>query len=134
LFKKIIAVSLAGILISMALGSQSIYAGTKEAKDTQLEKIRAGIYKLGVGKEARIEVKLRDKTALKGYISQVSEDSFTVTDLETEASSVVTYPNVTQVKGHNLTTRTKVIIGVAIAVGVGIFLYLIRGAFCDGQC
>jgi hypothetical protein len=134
LFKKIIAVGLAGILISMALGTQSIYAGTKEAKDTQLEKIRAGIYKLGVGKDARIEVKLRDKTALKGYISQVSEDSFTVTDLETEASSVVTYPNVTQVKGHNLTTRTKVIIGVAIAVGVGIFLYMIRGAFCDGQC
>ena len=126
MFKKTIAVGIAGILTSMALGVESIYAGTKEGNDVQSEKIRAGIYKLGIGKEARVEVKLRDKTELQGYISEVSEDSFTVTDLKTEASSVVAYPNVRQVKGHNLTTRTKIIIGVAIAVGVGIALYFIR--------
>jgi hypothetical protein len=128
LFKKMVAVGIAGILISMALGIESIYAGTKGGKDTQPEKIRAGIYKLGMGKDARVKVKLRDKTELQGYISEVSEDSFTVTDLKTEASSVVAYPNVRQVKGHNLTTRTKIIIGVAIAVGVGIALYFIRVA------
>jgi hypothetical protein len=128
LLKKMIAVSIAGILISMALGIESIYAGTKEGKDVQSEKIRVGIYKLGIGKDARVEVKLRDKTELQGYISEVSEDSFTVTDLKTEASRVVAYPNVRQVKGHNLTTRTKIIIGVAIAAGVGIALYFIRAA------
>jgi hypothetical protein len=128
LLKKTIAVGIAGILISMALGIESIYAGTKEGKDVQSEKIRAGIYRLGIGKDARVEVKLRDKTELQGYISEVSEDSFTVTDLKTEASRVVTYPNVRQVKGHNLTTRTKILIGVAIAVGVSIMLYFIREA------
>jgi hypothetical protein len=126
LFKKTIAVGIAGILIFMALGIESTYAGTKAGKDTQPEKIRAGIYKLGLGKDARVEVKLRDKTALQGYISEANEDSFTVTDLKTEASTVVAYPNVRQVKGHNLTTRTKIMIGVAIAVGVGIALYFIR--------
>jgi hypothetical protein len=128
LLKKTIAVGIAGILISMALGIESIYARTKEGKDVESEKIRAGIYKLGIGKDARVVVKLRDKTELQGYISEVSEDFFTVTDLKTEASSVVAYPNVRQVKGHNLTTRTKIIIGVAIAVGVGIVLYFIREA------
>ena len=128
MLKKTIAVGIAGILISMALGIESIYAGTKEGKDVQSEKIRAGIYKLGIGKDARVEVKLRDKTELQGYISEVSEDSFTVTDLKTEASSVVAYPNVRQVKGHNLTTRTKIMIGIAIAVGLGIVLYFIREA------
>lgn len=132
--RKTIALGIAAILLSMALGIQPIYAGTKEEKEVQSEKIRTGISKLGVGKDARIEVKLRDKTQLKGYISEVRDESFTITDLKTEASSIVAYPDVTQVKGHNLTTRTKVMIGVAIAVGVGIFLYLIRGAFCDGQC
>jgi hypothetical protein len=128
LLKKTIAVGIAGILISMALGIESIYARTKEGKDVESGKIRAGIYKLGIGKDARVVVKLRDKTELQGYISEVSEDFFTVTDLKTEASSVVAYPNVGQVKGHNLTTRTKIIIGVAIAVGVGIVLYFIREA------
>jgi hypothetical protein len=128
LFKKTIAVGIAGILISMALGIESIYAGTKAGKEVQLEKIRADIYKLGIGKDARVEVKLRDKTKLQGYISEVSENSFTVTDLKTEVSSVVAYPNVRQVKGHNLTTRTKILIGVAIAAGVGIALFYIRTA------
>ena len=73
-------------------------------------------------------MKLRDKTELQGYISEVSEDSFTVTDLKTETSSVVAYPNVRQVNGHNLTTRTKILIGVAIAVGIGIVLYYINVA------
>jgi hypothetical protein len=126
--KKTLAACIAGILIFMAPGIESIYAGTKEGKEVQSEKIRAGIYKLGIGKDARVEVKLRDKTQLQGYLSEVSEDSFTVTDLKTEASTVVAYPNVRQVKGHNLTTRTKILIGVAIAVGVGIVLYFIRTA------
>jgi hypothetical protein len=124
--KKTIAVAIAGILISLMLGIEPIYAGTKEGKEGQSEKIRAGIYKLGVGRDARVEVKLRDKTKLQGYISAVSEDSFTITDLKTEASSVVAYPSVRQVKGHNLTTRTKILIGVAIAIGIGIMLYYIR--------
>jgi hypothetical protein len=128
LFKKTIALGIAGILISMALGIESISAGTKEGKEAQSEKIRADIYKLGIGKDARVEVKLRDKTELQGYISEVSEHSFTVTDLKTEASSVVAYPNVRQVKGHNLTTRTKILIGVGIAVGVGIVLFFIHKA------
>jgi hypothetical protein len=128
MFKKTIAAGIAGILLSMAPGIEPIYAGTKEGKEVQSEKIRAGIYKLGIGKDARVQVKLRDKTQLQGYLSAVSEDSFTVTDLKTEASTVVAYPNVRQVKGHNLTTRTKIMIGVAIAVGVGIVLYFIRAA------
>lgn len=128
MFKKMVAVGIAGILISMAFGIESIYAGTKEGRETQSEKVRVGIYKLGIGKDARVKVKLRDKTELQGYISEVSEDSFTVTDLKTETSSVVAYPNVRQVKGHNLTTRTKILIGVAIAVGIGIVLYYINVA------
>ena len=123
------------MLISVTLGLQSVSANTKTDPRTELtEKTRAGIQKLGVGKEARVEVKLQDKTKLKGYVSEAGETSFTITDPVTDASSVIPYATVTQVKGHNLTTRTKIIIGVAIAVVAGIILYSIRGAFCDGQC
>jgi hypothetical protein len=133
--RKTVTLAIAGLLISMTFGLQSVSANTKVEPRTELtEKTRAGIHKLGVGKEARVEVKLQDKTKLKGYISEAGEISFTITDPITDASSVVPYATVTQVKGHNLTTRTKIIIGVAIAVVAGIILYSIRGAFCDGQC
>jgi len=91
-----------------------------------------GIAKLGAGQSSRVSLKLRDKTRVAGYISEVGDDSFDVTDPESGARTTVAYPDVVQVKGNNLSTRTKVIIGVAIAVGVAITLYLVRGAFCDG--
>ncbi len=93
-----------------------------------------GFRKLGVGQDTRVELKLRDKTKLSGYVSQSSNDNFTVTDIKTGSSTVVNYPDVTKVQGHNLSTRTKIIIGVAIAAAVAIVLYSVRGAFCDGQC
>ena len=47
------------------------------------EKVKAGIGKLGTGTDARIEVKLRDKTKLKGYVSESVEDSFVIVDEKT---------------------------------------------------
>ena len=124
---------LSGILVATGFGFQSAYAKTGKEVQTA-EKTRIGILKLGVGKDARVEVRLRDNSKLKGYVSAVGEDSFTIADHKTGASSTVAYSDVTRVKGNNDSTRTKVIIGAAVAIGIGIVLYSIRGAFCDGQC
>ncbi len=133
MLRRTFAIMLSGILLSTAFGFQSVRAQT--GKDAQLaEKARAGVQKLGVGRDARVEVRLRDNTKLKGSISAVGEDSFTVTDSKTGASQTVAYADVTRVKrpGGGLSTRTKVIIGAAVAAGVAIVLYTVRGAFCDG--
>ena len=99
-----------GFLLNVT-GVSSAYAGTRFA-----EKVKAGIGKLGTGTDARIEVKLRDKTKLKGYISEAGEDSFVVVDEKTGAASTVAYSQVKQVKGNNLSTAAK------IAIGVGVIL------------
>ena len=96
------------------------------------QKVKDGIAKLGVGPDARVQLKLKDKTKLAGYISAVEAEHFVVTDLATGQSTTVPYPDVTQVKGNNLTTRTKIIIAASIIAGVIIVLYIVRGAFCDG--
>ena len=121
------------LLCFTMLFHQSALANPKSEKDASLpQKVKAGIVKLGTGQSSIVSLKLRDKTKLAGYISEIGEDSFVVTGLESGKSTTVAYPDVVQVKGNNLTTKTKVIIGVAIAVGVAITLYLVRGAFCDG--
>jgi len=81
-----------------------------------LEKVKVGILKLGTGAEARIAVKLRDKTTVKGYISEASDESFVVVDEKTGTTSRVTYSQVRQVKGNNLSKAVE------IAIGVGVIL------------
>jgi hypothetical protein len=76
----------------------------------------AGVSKLGTGPAARIQVKLRDKTKLKGYVSEAGEDSFVVVDEKTGATSRVPYPQVQQVKGNNHSRAVE------IAIGVGVIL------------
>ncbi len=116
MFKKVLSLALVGFLFSVA-GLRLAYAGPKEEKATRFaEKVKEGISKLGTGAEARIEVKLRDKTKLKGYVSEAGEDSFVIVDEKSGTTSTVTYAQVKQVKGNNLSTAAE------IAIGVGVIL------------
>ena len=100
------------ILVFNLFLSIPLFANSKE--DKFAKKVKTNITKLGTGKDARVEVKLRDKTKLKGYVSQINENSFVVVDEKTGASTEVPYPNAKQVKGNNLST------GVSIAIVVGL--------------
>jgi len=133
LYKKTFAIVLSGLLLATGFGFQTVYAETNE--ETRLaQKARYSILKLGVGEKARVEVKLRDNTRLKGYISQTGADSFTLTDSKTGASSTVAYNDVAQVKkpGNGFSTMTKVLIGGAVAAGVIITWQVVKPALCDG--
>lgn len=133
MIKRTAATFVVCLLTFTLLCEQSVLAGSNSGERASLaQKVKAGIVKLGVGESSRVSLKLRDKTKVAGYVSEIGDESFVVTDLENGALTTVAYPDVVQVKGNNLSTRTKVIIGVAIAVGVAITLYLVRGAFCDG--
>ena len=79
-----------------------------------------------------VEVKLKNKTKLAGYISRIEDESFTLTDVQTGQATTIPYPDIAQVKGNNLTTRTKVIIAASIIAGVIIVLYIVRGRSVTG--
>lgn len=118
MFKRCLSYLLMVTLTFATVGVSSVAAKSKAEKEAErTAKVKAGITKLGIGKDARVTIKLRDKTKLAGYISQASEDSFVVTDAKTGAATTVTYPDVTQVQGHNLSTGAKIAIGIGIGVG-----------------
>jgi hypothetical protein len=113
--------------------TQTVVASLGSEKEAHLaERVKAGVARLGVGPEAHVRVKLKDKTKLAGYVSKVGDDYFVVTDPETGRASTVAYPDVAQVQGNNLSTKVKIIIAASVIVGVIIVLYIVRGAFCDG--
>lgn len=133
MIRAIIATLLSGILVSSASVSHSVSAQT--AADAQtVERARAGVQKLGVGRSARVEVKLRDDTKVNGYVSAADEESFTVTDQETGANRTIAYADVTQVKkaGGGLSPRTWVILGAAAAAAVIVGVTVIKPVLCDG--
>jgi hypothetical protein len=123
--KKVLSMMLACFVLSAA----SVYpvaAATKAEKEARFAgKVKTGIEKLGVGRDTRVEVKLRNKTRLKGCISEASENGFVVSDLETGASNSIAYADVSQVKGNNLSTGAKIGIGIAIGAGVTILILLL---------
>jgi hypothetical protein len=90
-------------------------------------KVKRELAKLGTGPEARIEVKLRDKTKLKGYISKLGEDSFAITDPKTGTETNVLYPNVTKATGANMSTGAKIAIVIGIGIGVLFLVWIIIG-------
>ena len=133
MINRTVAASLSFLLTFLIFSQQSVIASSGTEKDVaRTQKVKTGILQLGTGPSSRVNLTLKDKTRVAGYVSEIREDAFVVTEEKSGRLTTVAYPDVTQVKGHNLSTRTKVIIGVAIAVGVAITLYLVRGAFCDG--
>ena len=124
MLKKSLSLLLVGLLILIA--SPIASAGTRAEKQAQkIEKVRAAILSLGVGPEARIKVKLRDKTKLEGYIKEAGDDHFVITDARTGTDTSVAYPQVKTAQGQNLSKGAKIAIGVGVAAAVVIVILFI---------
>ena len=116
MLKKVLASALVAVLLNFA-GARPVMANPWQAQgDSQIEKIKENVRKLGTGPEARVEVKLLDHRKLKGYIKETGADSFVVVDGKTGAASTIAYSQVKQLKGSNRLTAAKV--GLNIAKGV----------------
>jgi hypothetical protein len=133
MFRKIKAIMLAAVVLFAASGIQAALA--QAGKDNQAEKARAKVQQIGSGTKARVQVRLLDNTKLKGYISAVSADSFTVTDSSTGATQTVAYTDVAGVKkqgGGGLSTRTLIILGAVAVTAVIVGVTVIKPVLCDG--
>ena len=105
----------------------SIAANTTSKEARFAAKVKTDIAKLGTGPAARVEVNLKDKTKLKGYVSEVSDGHFVVVDYKTGAATQVPYPQVKKVKGNNLSTGAKIAIGIGVAIAFLVLFGLSMG-------
>ncbi len=117
MLKKVLSLVLTGLLIN-AVAVSSSYARSQDEQARNIEKVKESVRKLGVGEEARVEVKLHDGRKLKGYIQVADEDNFTVIDSKDGTATTVAYSQVKQLQGRNRSTAAKV--GINVAKGVGI--------------
>ncbi|HEY6230322.1 MAG TPA: hypothetical protein VIW64_03570 [Pyrinomonadaceae bacterium] len=132
MLRKIFAMMLSATLLLTAFGLRSMNAqGLADARAT--EKIRTKVQKIGTGGNARVEVKLRDNTRMKGYISGADQDSFTLVDSMSGSHNKLAYADTSSVNkaGGGLSGKTWIILGAA-AVGAIVTWVIIKPVVCDG--
>jgi hypothetical protein len=124
---------LCGIIVTAALCVHSTQAQT-EPSSQSAEANRHAVARLGIGQQARTEIKLRDNRKVKGYVSDTGPDSFTVIDHKTGAPQTIAYADVATVKQPHggLKLRTWIIIAGAAAAAVIVGVTVVKPVLCDG--
>lgn len=128
MLRKYTALMLIGLIINLAFGS-FVFGQNGEAGAA--EKIKAKVADLGAGGKL-IEVKLKDKTKIKGYIAAISDDRFVFVSKKTDVSADISYDRVKSIRRTEFSAVQKIAIGTAAAVGA---LFLIVGiCYGAGAC
>jgi small nuclear ribonucleoprotein (snRNP)-like protein len=109
-------------------------AKAQTSSDTvKAQQNRASIEKLATNREKKVEVTLTDKTKVKGYITAIDANSFTVSDSKSGTGQTINFAEVMTAKraGGGLSTKTWLIIG-GVAAGTIVTWAIVKPAFCDG--
>ncbi len=120
MFKRYLSTVLVGLLVFGA-NTSYIFAQT----NNNAEKIKAAVLKRGTSEKKAVRVKMLNGSKMKGYISQIGEDSFTLTFSKTKQQTVIAYRDVEKVEGRGLSGGARVGIIVAAAIGGGLLVLYI---------
>jgi hypothetical protein len=130
LVRKFIAAILSAVMLQLVIGGQPVYS-QPDNTNTLADKARADVSSLGIGK--RVEVKLRDKTKLKGHIIETAQDSFMIVDSKSATTRTVAYADVAQVKkAGNGGSWKPWAIAAGVAAGAIVTWIVVKPALCDG--
>lgn len=118
MIKRILLLALIGAMLNVSTMAKAKNEAEFEAK------VKAGIAKLGVSEDSFVKIKLRDNRKVKGFISEITDEGFSVTNKKTKAVTKINYSSVKQIKGkNNLSGNTITLIGIFAAM----FLIVVFG-------
>ena len=89
----------------------------------QTAKVKAEVVKRLNKKEGHVKVRLRNGTEMRGYITQSSDNGFTLFIEKTKTATDIAYADVQHVEGRGMSKTKK------IAIGVGIGVVIFAAAF-----
>lgn len=123
MFKRNLSILLiSSLLISTVLAPSMLAQSTTEKDAKQTAKLKARLAKLNTGKKTRIEVRLPDSSKQTGYLSQVNDESFVLTDPKTGQNTEFKYANISDAKNRGIPAWAKVaIVGGAVLGAILIF-------------
>jgi hypothetical protein len=125
-FAMLMALALAcdstALAFQTAQSSASQQVQTVEPK--AVANVKAQAEKRGLGQKVR--VKLRNKTEIKGYVSEIGDTSFQVTDGKSKEATTIAYQDVDKIRRPGLSLGAKIAIVAAVVVGVAVAVSLLQ--------
>ena len=91
----------------------------------QTAKVKAEVVKRLNKKEEHVKVRLRNGTEVRGYITQTSDNGFTLSNEKTKTGTEIAYADVQRVEGRGMSKTKKI----AIAVGIGVAIFAAAFAY-----
>ncbi|HZS07128.1 MAG TPA: hypothetical protein VFD58_19990 [Blastocatellia bacterium] len=116
MFRRCLCLLLISSLVSIVTVRPAL-ADPQEEQKAQLARIKNSVARIGEGPDARVEVRLRDNTKLKGYIRESGEDYFIVRDPRAGKTTRVEYSQVAEVKAPRQFHVSPLVIRLAITAG-----------------
>lgn len=124
MLKSYLSLVLIGLL-AFGGGAPSVFAQTQA--DANAEKVKAVVARRGVNEKKRVRVKMLSGVKMKGYISQIGDDSFTLAISKTKQPVVVAYRDVSKIESGGLAGGARV--GIIVGAAIGATLLVIYIAF-----
>jgi hypothetical protein len=131
------------LLLAASLAIQSAAAAASFGQEAvqlppqqsaQAAKVKAKVQKHGTNDWSRMTVTLLDKSEQKGRITEIGEDSFSLTDQKTGQMTTISYADVKSIRTSGLSDRAKVTIGVVTVVVVAAGVIAFAVAHTKGPC
>ena len=131
MFRSFLSLALVGLMMQ-GFNVAPVFAAQRNDETESIEKVRLKAAKLGVGDKARVTVRMKDGTKIKGFITQAGANDFTVRDRKTGDPTTILYRDVAKLednRGHS--TLRNVLIGVGIGAGAFFAVIVIIFASLD---
>lgn len=132
MFKKYLALAIIVLMLNLA-GDRLIFAQTQDDKSAKLaQKIKKQVTEIGVGEKSKVRVELQNRTKIKGYISSIDNDSFTITEKKTGMLTKIEYAQTQKVKlGYGLPTAVTIGVVAGLATAAVIALAILGKRYCN---
>lgn len=117
MMKTLLSLLIAVVLVSGTV-SHPVLASQSKSQVSTVEAVKSKIARQGVGAKAKVTIRLKNGTKVKGYVAQAEENDFVLRDRKTDAPTTIRYEDVLKVeenRGHS--TARNIAIGVAVGVG-----------------
>ncbi|MGI8917943.1 MAG: hypothetical protein ACR2H6_05015 [Pyrinomonadaceae bacterium] len=115
--KTFLSLLIAALMVSGTVSQPALAAQSKSQAPT-VEAVKSKIARQGIGSKAKVTIRLKNGTKVKGYVAQAGEEDFVIRVRKTDAPTTISYGDVLKVaenRGHS--TARNIAIGVAVGVG-----------------
>lgn len=128
----VVSLAIQSAAAAASFGQEAVQMPPQQS--AQAARVKTKVQKRGTNDWTRVKVTLRDKSELKGRITEIGEDSFSLTDQKTEQVTTISYADVKSIRTSGLSDRAKVTIGVVTIAVVVVGVVALAVAHTKGPC